>query len=371
MQSLPLLRRTALVALSLMLLAGCGGSSSTPVPAPAPSPAPASPAVPAPAPTPTMEKELTVGYWGGPIGDAVKKAFVDSFATKYGVKVNVVQELDNARFTKLQAQKDNPPLDVALFTDPVMPSVLAAGIVAPYDPAQVPLAKDLYSFLTDPTHQRVTFAFGTWGIAYNKAKVGREINSWRDLMDPAFKGHVSHPDITYNSSVLSLVALARLDGGDLNNLDPGFKNMIKVRQNADSFWANSNLLIDWMKQGTVWISPYASGGTLDMARDNKDIAFVNPKEGAYLVPFHMVMVKNTKSPVAAQAFMNNALDPVNQKIFAQAMFYSPGNQKTQLDDAYKSLVLSANDLSQIKSIDWNAFEKQKQAITDRWLREVR
>ena len=316
-----------------------------------------------------MEKTLTVGFWGGPIGDAMKKAFVQTFEAKTGVKVNVIQELDNARFTKLRAQKDAPPIDVAFFTDPVMPAVYAADVAAPYDPAAIPNAKDLYGFLSDPQHRQITFAFGTWGLAYNAKKVGRDINSWRDLLDDKFKNHVSHPDITYNSSVLSLVALAKLDGGDLKNLDPGFTNIKRVRRNATSFWSSPTQLLEGLKQGEIWLSPYASGGTLALTKEDPDIAFVNPKEGAYLVAFHMVKVKNAKSPVAADAFMNNVLDPGNQKVFAAAQFYTPGNQKTVLEEPYKSLL--APDPNKIVEIDWNYFEGKKQEVTDRWLREVR
>ena len=47
--------------------------------------------------------------------------------------------------------------------------------------------------------------------------------SWADLWDPKFKGKLAMPDLTASGSYQVLVMAAKINGGDENNIDPGFE----------------------------------------------------------------------------------------------------------------------------------------------------
>ena len=76
-----------------------------------------------------LDKPVTVGIWGGQLGAAAKETIVPVFEEKYGVKVNVIEAWNNPRLTQLKIQKENPQMDVAFFTDQIMPTVIGSNVI--------------------------------------------------------------------------------------------------------------------------------------------------------------------------------------------------------------------------------------------------
>ena len=56
------------------------------------------------------------------------------FEKKYNVKVNVIEAWNNPRLTQLKIQKNSPQMDVAFFTDQIIPTVLASGVTQKINP---------------------------------------------------------------------------------------------------------------------------------------------------------------------------------------------------------------------------------------------
>ena len=311
---------------------------------------------------------ITVGWYGGPIGKAFQETVVAPFEKKTGIKVTVETAFDDARLTKLQAQPGS--LDVAFFTDPVMPKVRAAGIPSDLTTAMIPNLANVYPNLK--TKDSFAWTFGVWGIAYNADKVNPAPTSWADLLDPKYKGHVTEPDITYNSSVLSLVAMARLGGGSLDNLTPGFQRMQELRKLAPFFWASSSQMLQQLQAGNIWLTPYASGGTYEAAEapGAPPIRFAIPKEGGYLVDFNTVIPRQSKHPQAAAEFANFLLDPTVQANWAQAIYYSPANRNTVIPANVKDKIVAGDQVAKLQSIDWQKFAAIRDTVVQKWQSEI-
>jgi spermidine/putrescine-binding protein len=60
-------------------------------------------------------------------------------------------------------------------------------------------------------------------IAYNTNLVKTPPASWADVWKAEFKGKLAIPDISGTSGQQFLMAAARLHGGSLENIDPGFE----------------------------------------------------------------------------------------------------------------------------------------------------
>jgi len=314
------------------------------------------------------QNAITVGWYGGPIGQAFQDTVVAPFEQQTGIKVNVETAFDDARLTKLQAQPGS--LDVAFFTDPVMPKVRAAGIPSELDNDLIPNLADVYPVLK--TSDSVAWTFGVWGIAYNADKVQAPPTSWADLLNPAYDGHVTEPDITYNSSVLTLVALARLGGGSLDDLTPGFDRMKQLRQLAPFFWGSSSQMLQQLQAGTIWLTPYASGGTYGAAEapGAPPIRFAIPKEGGYVVAFNGVIPQQSEHKEDAARFVDFMLDPAVQAAWAQAIYYSPGNSKTVIPADVQDKIVAGDQVDQLQSIDWEKFGAMRDAVVEKWQTEI-
>lgn len=315
-----------------------------------------------------LEQTLRVGWYGGPIGDAFKKVVVGPFEKATGVHVSLQTGFDDARLTQLRS--DPGSLDVAFFTAPIMPDVRKAGITTPISTSEVPRLADVYPSLKSP--DAFGWSFGVWGIAYNADKVQPAPTSWADMLDPSLKGHVTSPDITFNSSVLTLDAFAELGGGDITHLDPGFARMKQLRANAPFFWASDSQMLPQLENGSIWMSAYASGGTYLAAQQPgvPPLKFVIPKEGGYTVPFNLVIPKDAQSPNAAAAFANFILKPQIQAAWAKAIYYAPANSKTPLPASLKGKLVTGKAVGQLKDIDWTAFSKERPQVVQRWQSEI-
>ncbi len=382
----PVARRTFLLMVGATLAAACSPSQPAAAPQPTsaarpqPTSAPAqpqttaSPAAAAPAQVSRPAKDtVIVGIYGGNTEQALKKGFADELQKRYGLKIQTVGANNEQRLAQLKTQRDNPQMDVAWFTDPILPEVVASGVTEKIDTSRLSNFKDTYQSLQPKDGAWVVHGITPWGIAYNADRVKPAPSSWRDLMDPRFKDHVTASDITFSSTYLTLVAMARLDGGSERNLEPGFKNMKVVRDNSPTFWATVDQLNTMLKQEEVYLSPIASGNTNVLAVNQKleQFRFAAPREGAYTVNLVMTLVKNAPNPEGAYQFMDVALDPAGQAVYAAGTFYAPVNSKTQMPPDLAPRFIAAEDVEKLQTVDWAYLNQQKDAITDRWQKDIR
>lgn len=314
------------------------------------------------------QQTITVGWYGGPIGKAFKQVVVAPFEKQTNIQVKVETAFDDERLTKLRAQPDS--LDVAFFTDPVMPQVRSAGIADELDASNIHNLSDVYPNLK--SKDSFAWTFGVWGLAYNADKIKTAPTSWSDLLDPSLKGHVTEPDITYNSSILTLVAFARLGGGDLDNLAPGFQRMKRLRGLSPFFWASSSQMLQQLQSGSIWMTPYASGGTYEAAKaaGAPPIKFATPKEGGYLVKFNTVIPKGSENKAAAAKFANFMLAPKVQAKWAQKIYYAPANSTTKLPSGISDKIVSGSEVAQLKDIDWQKFAAKRDTVVKKWQSQI-
>jgi putative spermidine/putrescine transport system substrate-binding protein len=295
------------------------------------------------------------------------------FEKKYDVKVNLIEAWNNPRLTQLKIQKNDPQMDVAFFTDQIMPTVLTAGVIQKIDPDRIPNLKYSHPKLIDPDNYFVIPQYGEWGILYNEEHIKPKPNSWRDLLDPKYKGKLTSPDISYSSSYITLLALARLDGGDEHNLEPGFKNLKTLRSLSPTFWTTGHQLDNMMKQEEVWMSSNFSGESWNLRyrQGFKPAKFTDPKEGSYLVALGMTKVANCPNPKGADLFMNMVLDPEAQAAYATEQFTSPANKKTKLTPEFQQMVPFGDKVERLNVADWGIINAKKDEIADRWMKQIR
>lgn len=320
-----------------------------------------------------IDKPVTLGIWGGSLGAAAKKTFVPMFEEKYKVKVNVIEAWNNPRLTQLKIQKNNPKMDVAFFTDQIMPTVTNSGVIEKVNPESIPNMKNIHPKLVDPNNDYIVFQYGAWGILHNAERVKPEPDSWRALLDSKYRGKITSPDISYSSSYITLVALAALDGGDENNIEPGFKNMKILRSLAPTLWTTGKQLDDMMKQEEVWMSSNFSGESwaLSKRQGYKPARFIDPKEGSYLVSLAMTKVANCPNPKGADLLMNMALDSVAQAAYAKEQFTAPANMKAELSSELKAMVPYGDKVEKLNIANWSILNQKKDEIAERWMKEIR
>src|SRR5260370_7286454 len=80
-------------------------------------------------------------------------------------------------------------------------------------------------------------------ITYNTNLVKTPPTSWADLWKPSFKGKLAIPDISGTSGQQFLMAAARLNGGSVENIDPGFEAIKKLKPNIQMMYTQPDQII--------------------------------------------------------------------------------------------------------------------------------
>jgi spermidine/putrescine transport system substrate-binding protein len=157
----------------------------------------------------------------------------------------------------------------------------------------------------DPGNKHsVTWQTGFTGIAYNTKMIKREITSFNDLADPAFKGHVG----MMNDNVeLGCAALLRMGINPVTSTQSQWKESAKWLETQRPLVAGyyDQSYISHLENGDTWISQAYSG---DIFQANLSgyphLKYVTPKEGQIVWHDNMVIPRQAQNALSALAWMN-------------------------------------------------------------------
>ncbi len=274
---------------------------------------------------------LTVSTWGYNM-DLLDKNITIPFEKKYNVKIVYEKGNNSSRFTKLVARKKNPIVDVVHFAGNYTYKAIQEGLLQPYDPAKLPNLKDLYKWAQDPLGDRygVGYAVSHYGLFYRTDKVSKPITSWKDLWRPELKGYLTLPDITTTNGPATIVLIARAWGGDENNVDIAWKKLALLKNSLVNTYRRSSELTTMVKQGEVWVAPYASFAWGNLLKTGYPLKAVIPKEG--LVGFMSVVsiVRGSKNVDLAHKYINFLISKEVEQAEAMDLVDSPTNTKVKV-----------------------------------------
>nr|WP_244610307.1 ABC transporter substrate-binding protein [Microvirga pakistanensis] len=233
---------------------------------------------------------------------------IDAFKAKHpGVDVTFVRDGTPKILAKLGAEFEagQPRPDVLLIADSVtMEGLKQDGRLLAHDKADV-------SAYPAGTHDPQKFWFATklitTGIAYN-TKAPFKPTSWLDLTRPEVKGQLVMPSpLTSGAALIHAATLTgRLEGGwkyyeDLQENDAvaggGNGDVLKQVAGGEKLYG---VIVDYMP-----IREKAKGAPIE---------FVFPKEGVSAVSEPVAILKTTKNPDAARAFVDFLLSREGQEL---------------------------------------------------------
>jgi len=215
---------------------------------------------------PYAGEELIVSAWGFNL-DLIEKNIVEPFEEEHGVEVIFETGNNSERFTRMDARRDNPEVDVALFAGNWALNAAEADLLQPYDPDKLENLDDLYEIARDPLGDRsvVGYTIQNLGIMYRSDEVD-PITSWADLARPELSGVISIPNITttYGPTLIYMMGAAFGDGYD--DHEAGWEAIEEISDSVTTAYNRSSELTTLIAQEEVYAAPYTSfswGGILD------------------------------------------------------------------------------------------------------------
>ena len=196
----------------------------------------------------------------------------------------------------------------------------------------------------------VPYAITYTGFMYAKDKIpqGVDVNSWKVLESPAFKGKVTLLDDLREVIGAGLMSLGySLNSTKADEIEAAVKEVLKWKPNIRKFDAESYKTE--VPSGATWIGHgYSTDVTQVIVGDEEegnaprnDIGFALPKEGFTIAFDEMVISAAAPNPDLAYAFMNYVYDgkvaKENMEYLMGPMPVKPGIEA--LEDDYRKLIV--------------------------------
>lgn len=316
-------------------------------------------------------RKLVVTSFGGDYEKAQMELLVEPFEKEFDAEVEVITLYSADALARLRAQKDAPEIDIVQFSGGQEIQAANEGLIMQLDPAIVTNLENLYESALNKDGYGPANAFDALGILYNTEKITEPPTSWNDLWKDEYEGYVGLVDLTNTFGLQFLAMNAKLNGGDEENIDPGFEKIESLLPRAAAIVATTPDLGNLFAQEEVWIAPYDSGYAFNFSKQGQPIGFSIPKEGAMAVFINMQVVNGTKSPTLAQEFVNYSLRPEVQQAFAEQTGFAPTNMNVTLpDELAKVMPYGEEAVNSLVPLNWEIANANRDAWTERWNRMI-
>ena len=305
-------RRTAILALGLVLMAGCGGGGKS--------------ATGTAADKSGGAKVLNLYIWS----DYLAPNTLADFEKQYGIKVHAAYfDTNETLETKLLA--GNSGFDIVVPTASYFERQIKAGAFLSLDNSKLPNLQNMDAQLMGKVAQHdpgnahgVIYMWGTNGIGYNEKMIkalmpDAPLDSWRLIFDPAVAAKIAKCGISLLDSPAEMLrAVYSYLGKDPNsqNADDLLQAeavLAKIRPYIRNF--SSSEYIEALANGDLCVSVGYNGDVMQ-ARDRAkeagkgiEIKYMVPKEGSILWFDMLAVPKDAPDPDSAYAFLNYMMTP--------------------------------------------------------------
>ncbi|WP_160011477.1 polyamine ABC transporter substrate-binding protein [Rhizobium sp. 18055] len=279
-----------------------------------------------------QEKTLTISVYAF-AQDDFKSIVYDPFEAKCGCKLVVETGNSVERLAKMEANKANPVIDMAVVSMADALSATRQGLIDKIDTSKLSNFGKLYDIARDPNGDgmSVGYTFYATSIAYRSDKM--KIESWADLLKPEYIGHVAFPNVTTNQGPPALYMLGLALGKDTPDLKAPIEALGEKKDEIVTFYEKSSQLVQLMQQEEIWAAPIGRFSWAGFTKLDVPVAWATPREGQTGGMNVMVMTKGSKNQDLAMQFMDFWLSTDIQTKLAEKLVDSPANKEVKLSDA--------------------------------------
>lgn len=288
------MRRLFILVSLLLLLSACGAPPETPLEDFAPA-----------------EEERLVIYTSHQ--ESIYRPIIQEFENRTGIWVQVETGGTGTLLSRLAAEADAPACDLlfgggadSLQSHPEL-----------FEPYTSPLNGEIQPAFRCPEGTWTAFSSLPVVLIYNPVLVrSNPPDSWRSLLDPAWRGKIAFASpVAYGSSYSALSALLQVLPGDDGELLSAFF------QNLDGqVLEDTSQVVDAVADGSSYIGVLPEDAALRAIASGRDVALLRPKEGTCLLPDGMAVVSGCAHGDNARRFIDFVLREDVQRYLAEHCF---------------------------------------------------
>lgn len=319
-------------------------------------------------------RELRIVMAGGSWKDFVSRTFAEPFAAQN--RIELVWRLGIAQEPMIMAQQRRPQWDLSHSSQTRSGQLGAMGLYLRWPAERIPNTAKVhpafrYDYLVGKVHT-------PYGLCVNTREIRRNVDSWNDLWDPAFKGKVGYPAWNWMGEEV-FHAINGVLGGTVENIDPGIERFRRLfRENDVKIVNNVEHARQLILAGEVWIMPHFSARTMQANQAGAPVEFRIPKEGGLSWIWNTALVANRPpaSIALAERFVDLTLDAEKQIEFSRLTGNPPTNMEAManLPPDLAHMRMTEAELELLgrlqRQTDYMAIFAYRDQYAERWNREV-
>lgn len=311
------------------------------------------------------DKTLTISVYAF-AQDEFKELVYTPFEQKCGCKLVVETGNSVERLAKMEANKANPVVDMAVVSMADALQASRSGLIDKIDSAKLSNFNKLYDIAKDPNGDgmSVGYTFYATSIVYRTDKM--KIESWADLLKPENVSHVAFPNVTTNQGPPALFMLGKALGKETPDLKDAIAAVGEKKDDIVTFYVKSSQLVQLMQQEEIWAAPIGRFSWAPFAKLGLPLAWATPKEGQTGGMNVMVLAKGSKNQDLALEFMDFWLSTEVQTKLAEKLIDSPANKEVKVSDAVANNITYGEETVKSLSLIPSAVALDNR---DAWLKE--
>lgn len=288
------------------------------------------------------EKTLTISVYAF-AQDEYKEIVYTPFEQKCGCKLVVETGNSVERLAKMETNKANPVVDMAVVSMADALQASRAGLIDKIDTAKIANFNKLYDIAKDPNGDGMSigYTFYATSIVYRTDKM--KIDSWADLLKPEYASHVAFPNISTNQGPPALYMLGKAMGKDSPDLKAPIEALGEKKDDIVTFYVKSSQLVQLMQQEEIWAAPIGRFSWSPFTKLNLPLGWATPKEGQTGGMNVMVLTKGSKHQDLALQFMDFWLSTEVQTKLAEKLVDSPANKEVKVSDSVANNITYGED----------------------------
>lgn len=269
-----------------------------------------------------QEKKLTVQIWGT-TWQSVIQSISEAFQKRTGVSVAAVTQSSSGEgLVRLQSMRQKPTIDVWFTTSPV--ANRASNDTELFAP--IPSQGMSNLSLIDPSaHSKYWVAayYYPVGIIYRPDMVKEPIKSWEDLWDKRFAKKLALPNMNMYQAAMLMVA-AEMNGGGIDNIEPGFDALAKLRPNVALFYGSDAQARQALAQGEASVLVGPPSQAKRVRDQGVEVKMISPKPAP--MSFDVMMIVKSGNEATAAQFIDFVGSTEMQRLISEKLGMGPVNK---------------------------------------------
>lgn len=319
---------------------------------------------------PANSQELVVGSFGGSFAENVKACHVAAFEKATGATVSLKLGNSSQFAAGIRATAGKPDMDVVFIDNSLAAQTNGEKLNESIDRKKLTHAVEVISTAWGKDDSYVVAMVSATAIVYDPKHVKTPPTSWLDLFDPQYAGKYAIGDISGTSGWQFFLAVNKLKGGTLENIDPGIEAIKPLAKGSTVLYTQADQLISLFERGEIVIAPWypdRAGVAMDKGLS---LAVAYPKEGAVGILPAIMIPKGTTKLELAHKFIDRVLSADGQGCFSERAYIGAVNTNVKLSEKLQKIVPYGETLEKAWFIDPEVVAKNVANWTRRWQREV-